>query len=251
MKKIAVVEDNPDNRLLVRVILESLYEVSDYETGFAALGGLARKKPDLVLLDISLPEMDGSEVLRRIRADTNLRDLPVIALTAHAMAGDREKYLAVGFNDYVTKPIVDETILLEAIRRLLSSGPAIEPPGAKACDPMETGAIERLRKLGGDEFVGRMIDLFLDYAETKIGDARQAGAAGDLAGLAKAVHPIKSSAGNIGASRVQELATRLEQLARQPPGDDLNRLLSELETAFAEIKPALMAEKKKLRVEPA
>jgi two-component system cell cycle response regulator DivK len=119
MKKIAVVEDNPDNRLLVQVILEPFYEVVEYETGFAALAGLPKEKPDLVLLDISLPEMDGSEVLRRIRADGQLRTLPVIALTAHAMAGDREKYLGAGFNDYVTKPIVDENILLDAIQRLL------------------------------------------------------------------------------------------------------------------------------------
>ena len=124
MKKIAVVEDNPDNRLLVRVILESLYEVVEYETGFAALEGLPKEKPDVILLDISLPEMDGTEVLRRIRADGQLRVLPVIALTAHAMAGDREKYLEAGFNEYVTKPIVDENVLLDAIQKLLPAGTA-------------------------------------------------------------------------------------------------------------------------------
>ena len=123
MKKIAVVEDNPDNRLLVQVILEPLYEVVEYETGFAALEGLPDAKPDLILLDISLPGMDGAEVLRRIRATPQLRALPVIALTAHAMAGDREKFLAAGFNDYVTKPIVDENILLGAIQRLLPAVP--------------------------------------------------------------------------------------------------------------------------------
>ena len=122
MKTVALVEDNPDNRLLVRVILESLYEVTEYENGFAALEGLPKEKPDLVLLDVSLPEMDGTEVLRRIRADANLRELPVIALTAHAMAGDREKYLAAGFDEYVTKPIVDETLLLGAIKKLLNGG---------------------------------------------------------------------------------------------------------------------------------
>lgn len=124
MKKIAVVEDNPDNRLLVQVILEPFYEVVEYETGFAALEGMAAEKPDLVLLDISLPEMDGSEVLRRMRADPQLRALPVIALTAHAMSGDREKYLGAGFNEYVTKPILDEEVLLGAIRRLLPDGVA-------------------------------------------------------------------------------------------------------------------------------
>jgi len=120
MKTIAVVEDNPDNRLLVQVILESLYGIDEYENGFSALDGLQQKKPDLVLLDVSLPGMDGTEVLRRIRDDERLRDLPVIALTAHAMAGDREKYLSAGFDDYVTKPIVDEALLLGAIERLLA-----------------------------------------------------------------------------------------------------------------------------------
>ena len=119
MKKIAVVEDNPDNRLLVQVMLDPFYEVVEYETGFDALAGLRKNKPDVVLLDISLPEMDGTEVLRRIRADETLRDLPVIALTANAMAGDREKYFAAGFDDYVAKPIVDEALLLEAITRHL------------------------------------------------------------------------------------------------------------------------------------
>lgn len=119
MKKIAVVEDNPDNRLLVQVMLDPFYEIVEYETGAAALAGLTQDKPDVVLLDISLPEMDGTEVLRRIRADATLRNLPVIALTANAMSGDREKYFAAGFDDYVAKPIVDEALLLDAIRRHL------------------------------------------------------------------------------------------------------------------------------------
>lgn len=118
--KIAVVEDNPDNRLLVNTLLEDLYEISEYETGVEAIEGLSRDVPDLVLLDISLPEMDGTEVLAWIRSQPDLASLPVVALTAHAMSGDRERYLAMGFNDYVTKPIVDESILFETIRRCLS-----------------------------------------------------------------------------------------------------------------------------------
>jgi CheY-like chemotaxis protein len=118
--KIAVVEDNPDNRMLVSAILDDRYDLSEYESGAEVLAGLKGNPPDLMLLDISLPEMDGTEVLAWIRKQPEFQDLPVIALTAHAMAGDREKYLAAGFNDYVTKPILDEDVLLEAIQRCLS-----------------------------------------------------------------------------------------------------------------------------------
>jgi CheY-like chemotaxis protein len=117
---IAVVEDNADNRLLLHALLDGPYEIVEYENGSDALAGLRAARPDVVLLDISLPGMDGNEILANIRADNSLRTLPVIALTAHAMTGDREKYLANGFDDYVTKPIVDETILVRAIERGLA-----------------------------------------------------------------------------------------------------------------------------------
>jgi len=118
--KIAVVEDKMDNRLLVQAILEDQYEISEYENGKEVVDGLADNIPDLVLLDISLPGMDGVEVLEWVRSQVRLKDLPVIALTAHAMSGDREKYLEMGFDEYVTKPIVDEEVLMGAIERLLA-----------------------------------------------------------------------------------------------------------------------------------
>jgi two-component system cell cycle response regulator DivK len=118
--KVAVVEDNPDNRMLVQALLEDRFEISEYETGMEAVKGLPGNVPDLILLDISLPEMDGTEVLAWIRKQDRLKNLPVIALTAHAMAGDRDKFLAAGFDGYVTKPIVDEALLIEAIERCLS-----------------------------------------------------------------------------------------------------------------------------------
>lgn len=119
MPTLAVVEDNADNRLLLQAILGDRYDLVEYENGVDALRGIAASPPDLVLLDISLPGMDGNEILQRIRRDTVLRGLPVIALTAHAMSGDREKFLASGFDDYITKPIVDEKQLYTAIDRLL------------------------------------------------------------------------------------------------------------------------------------
>jgi len=117
MKKLAVVEDNADNRLLIQAILEDLYEITEYETGLEALEGLEEEKPDLILLDISLPGIDGTEVLKRIRDDQSLKSIPVVALTAHAMAGDRERFLSSGFDGYIAKPIEDENILLAEIER--------------------------------------------------------------------------------------------------------------------------------------
>ncbi len=119
-----MVEDNPDNRELVRMLLTGLYEVTEYESGQQALDGIRACRPDLVLLDISLPQMDGPEVVRVIRLDETLKDLPVIALTAHAMAGDREKYIAAGFTDYLTKPIIDDRLLVTTIERWIKRSDA-------------------------------------------------------------------------------------------------------------------------------
>jgi len=117
MRKIAVVDDNADNRLIIRTILQDQYDIIEFSSGMEAIEGFKKSKPDVVILDISLPEMDGTEILRRIRGDPNLHDLPVIALTAHAMVGDRERYLAAGFNDYVAKPILDMKLLFSTIQR--------------------------------------------------------------------------------------------------------------------------------------
>lgn len=118
--KVSVIEDNPDNRMLVQALLEDRYDLSEYETGVDAVEGLPDNIPDVVLLDISLPEMDGTQVLAWMKQQDALKDLPVIALTAHAMSGDREKFLSIGFDDYVTKPILDENLLIDAIERCLN-----------------------------------------------------------------------------------------------------------------------------------
>jgi CheY-like chemotaxis protein len=119
MKKIAVVEDNPDNRLLVRAILEDRFRLVEYASGTEALERLGQDRPDLVLLDISLPELDGTEVLTRLRRDERFAKTPMIALTAHAMVGDRERFLGAGFDDYISKPILEPDDLVGAIERLL------------------------------------------------------------------------------------------------------------------------------------
>ena len=118
--RVAVIEDNADNRLLIDAMLGDQYALDEYATGAEALEAMQLRPPDLVLLDVSLPGMDGLAVLDRMRSHPTLRAVPVIAVTAHAMKGDREHYLAAGFNGYVAKPIVDEQVLVDLVERLLA-----------------------------------------------------------------------------------------------------------------------------------
>ncbi len=121
MKQILLVEDNADNRDLIFAFLEDIYAVHACADGFQALELLnSDYRPDLILCDISLPGMDGVKFLRTLRAQQHLATLPVIALTSHAMKGDKERFLAAGFEAYVSKPILDDATLLEPIQSLIS-----------------------------------------------------------------------------------------------------------------------------------
>jgi two-component system cell cycle response regulator DivK len=105
-KKILVVEDNQDSRELVIKVLKSRgYLVMEAADGEAALQKLAEERPDLILMDISLPKIDGYEVTRRLKEQESFKGIPIIALTAHAMKGDREKALQAGCDGYIPKPI--------------------------------------------------------------------------------------------------------------------------------------------------
>jgi signal transduction histidine kinase len=117
--KVAVIEDNPENQALLHAMLCADYAVTEFANGPDALEAFRTQPPDLVILDIALPEMDGLEVLRRIRTTPALRGVPAIAASAYAMTGDREKFLAAGFDAYLVKPIASRATLLDAIRRVM------------------------------------------------------------------------------------------------------------------------------------
>jgi two-component system, cell cycle response regulator DivK len=120
MARVLLVEDNEANRdMLGRRLQRRGYEVAVAADGGAALEQARALRPDLVLLDLSLPVLDGWTVARMLKADAATASIPVIALTAHAMAGDRERALAAGCDDFATKP-VDFEALLAAIEVLLS-----------------------------------------------------------------------------------------------------------------------------------
>jgi two-component system cell cycle response regulator DivK len=105
-RKILVVEDNQDNReMVVKVLKFNGYEVIEAVDGEEGIEKAKTEAPALILLDIYLPKMDGYEVAKRLKGDTGLKDIPVIALTAHAMKGNREQALAAGCDGYISKPI--------------------------------------------------------------------------------------------------------------------------------------------------
>lgn len=119
MAQILLVEDNEDNRdMLSRRLIRKGYEVALAVDGSAGVTEAAAQLPDLILMDMSLPVLDGWEATRRIKAAPETAHIPVIALTAHAMSGDREKAIAAGCDDYDTKP-VELPRLLQKIEALL------------------------------------------------------------------------------------------------------------------------------------
>ena len=105
-KNVMVVEDNEKNRKLMRVILKAKgYTVTEASTGEEALNILKNQKPDIILMDIQLPGIDGITLAKQIKGNTITKDIPIIAVTAYAMKGDKQKILECGCDDYVSKPI--------------------------------------------------------------------------------------------------------------------------------------------------
>jgi CheY-like chemotaxis protein len=124
MQRILIVEDNPANMALVRQLLEEDYEIESATNGQEGVDLALRSPPDLILMDLAMPKLDGWGAVVRLRANAQTRNVPVVALTAHALSGDAERALRVGFDAHLTKPL-DEDELLSVIRALLrQSAPA-------------------------------------------------------------------------------------------------------------------------------
>jgi len=118
-KRILVVEDQEDNRQILRDLLGNAgYELVEAVDGEQALAAYAKQRPDLILMDIQLPVMDGYETTRRIRADPGSKAVPIIAVTSYALTGDEAKALAAGCNDYVTKPYSPRALLAKVQEHL-------------------------------------------------------------------------------------------------------------------------------------
>lgn len=127
---ILLVEDNEDNRIIYSTVLRHTgYEVVEAQDGVQAVALARRLHPDLILMDISIPEIDGWEATKILRQDPTTREIPIIALTAHALADDRERATAVGFTSYLAKPIEPRAVVAE-VRRWIGGGVGV-PPAAR------------------------------------------------------------------------------------------------------------------------
>ncbi|MCK6577387.1 MAG: response regulator [Anaerolineae bacterium] len=117
--KVVCIEDNPQNSRLIRKMLGSAgYHVIEAGDGASGHEAVLRERPALILMDVNLPDIDGLELTQRIKANPELQHIPVVALTANAMYGDRERCLAAGCNDYLPKPVT-KSMLLSTVASLL------------------------------------------------------------------------------------------------------------------------------------
>ena len=225
--RILLAEDNVVNQKLALRLLERLgYRADVAANGLEVLAALERQSYDLLLSDVQMPEMDGLEATRRILERWPEGERPwIVAMTAEAMSGDRERCLAAGMNDYVAKPIRVEE-LVAAIRRTPGRASGAAPADPTSGGPVEAAVLSRLlESTGGDvDFVTGLIEQFVTDAPALVGDARAGIEAGDPAAVRRAAHTLKSNSATFGASALAERARQLEETARRGSLDEARAL---------------------------
>ena len=247
--RLLVVEDNQVNQEVALGILDHLgYRADVAADGHSALEALGKKDYDLVLMDCHLPGMDGYEASRRIRQpDTPVRNhaIPIIAATANAMAGDREKCLAAGMNGYVSKPLRPDA-LEEAIEEWTGGlPPAAEPAAAPPLSaPTAVAAIfdrEDLgeRVMGNQELARRIIRRFVEDMPRQIAALAGAVNSGDASQVRLLAHSIKGAAANAGGLELREAAWKLEQQGKAGDLTAAAATLPELSGSFERVRPIM------------
>jgi two-component system sensor histidine kinase/response regulator len=237
---ILLVEDNPVNRRLAQHVLEKEgYRVVATDNGAAALKTLERKRFDLVLMDVQMPRMDGIETTAAIRNREKVTGgyIPIVALTAHAMVGDRERCLKAGMDGYLIKPIQPAT-LLEAIERL-----HLARSGRSKSAQAEKIVLDRatlLDRVDGDmQLLGEITKLFLQECEPLMASAREAMKTGNAGRFAYDIHTLRGMFRNLSATAAQEAAGKLEEL-------DLVKNLEKVQAAYALLEREAQALKAEL-----
>jgi two-component system, sensor histidine kinase and response regulator len=245
------------NQAVARGMLDKLgFVVHIVDNGRQAVAASARSRYAAIMLDVQMPVMDGFEAAAAIKADQPVGRPPIIAMTANAMKGDRERCLAAGMDEYVSKPI-----RLADLARALSS---VLPPSiqtrdlvaavadssaslsentdeASAVDTSALAGLRALRRPGQADPVPRLVDLFIRETDARMALLRNAVARRDLRETERLAHAQKGSSGTMGADEMRSIAQRLELTAAAGHVDAIDGLTEQLEAAFGRSRQILEA----------
>ncbi|MBF0454599.1 MAG: response regulator [Magnetococcales bacterium] len=256
--RILLVEDNAINRQVAQEILEGVGLVLGLAfDGLEAIERVKQSEYDLVLMDIQMPKMDGLEATREIRRDPRFQELPIVAMTAHAMTGDREKSLASGMNDHIAKPIDRKKLYSSLIKwiqpRQGIGGNALPETAPQQNENLSSELPDTLPGIEIKEALDRVNDnhlllcsLFTEFRQdysTAAQTIRQLFSSQSQEDLTKAsqlTHTIKGMAGNISAKRLFDAALLLERELRDPPTTQL-RFIDEFEGALNQVVTSISA----------
>ena len=239
--QILLVEDNPVNqRVAARLLEKRGHMVTVASNGSEALPFLKQSRFDLCLMDVQMPVMDGFEATVAIRKDeaSSGMHLPIIAMTAHAMQGDRERCLAAGMDAYISKPIQGD----ELIEMVEGTAGSASPQKTRTTESDAVfDRVEALGRLQGDQkLLADLAELFLEDSPGKMADIRKALEGKDLTGLERAAHSLKGSVGTFGARQAFDAAFALEKTARNGGLAECSRLYAALEAEMETLKPELL-----------
>ncbi len=253
--RILLAEDNQVNQEVALGMLKALScEVDIATNGQEALDAVARASYDLVLMDCQMPEMGGLEattIIREREASMGGKPTPIIALTAHATASDREQCLAAGMDDYLSKPFTQEQ-LFSVIERWLPSqsihlsvplGATSDASAGWADHTVDRQTLDGLRSfVDGSQLLRRVVHAYLDEAPQQIAEMRRAIVHGEAEKLWLAAHSFKSGSANAGALGLSQLGRSIEDFGRAHTTDGAQPFLDRIEAAFSAVQTALLAE---------
>jgi CheY-like chemotaxis protein len=242
--RVLVADDNHINQKVVASLLENMGHRADVvASGKEALEAFILVPYDVVLMDVQLAEMDGVETCRRIRilANETGRRTFVVAVTAHAMKGDREKYLGAGFDGYVSKPVNPQELKAVIDSRTTGDSSMASSNKVTAKPLAVLNLSEALARVEGNrKLLAKVARVFLEIYPKLLEESQTAVARADCDLLARAARTIASSAGQIGAGRVRAAAKKLEALSRQGDLSDAPDALNKLDSEIRLVESAIV-----------
>ncbi|MDD2901384.1 MAG: response regulator [Syntrophales bacterium] len=236
--RILLAEDNAVNqKVALRLLARLGYRADVAANGLEAVEAVKRQPYDVILMDVQMPEMDGLEASRRIKGSEAAAVPRIIALTADAMQGDREKCLAAGMDDYITKPIQVEAL----VGALARTRPQSAPEDTKPEEPpvIDLKKFAEFRETMGADFIGEVLAVFNEDAPELFRSLRQALDVGDAELFRRSAHSLKSNCASFGAVTLAELARELEMLGKEGSLAGAGDKVVRAETAYQRLQQAL------------